>query len=207
MKEICADGGDLNNALEHNSRSSTKLKIVDLSSEEERSRSVHRVIAAVSLSVIVLIVIYAVVASLTQGTQVIGSNLVNVEIPPANVSPLYFKPITILYIAAALLLYSGLELGKVRIRVLSGPVKTFIKAFSFIVAVVFFFELCYNFVFWSGQIAAESIRGTLNPDLIVNPFPSLVYQINVVFAARLFTIFFIAGLYVFYFMTKLEAGK
>jgi hypothetical protein len=180
------------------------LKIIDLSSEEERSRSVLRVIAAVSLAVIALIVVYAVITSLTQGVGIIGSNLVNIEFPPPTISPIYFKPITILYIAAALLLYTGLELGKERVRALSSAKKSLIKAFSFIVAVVFLFELAYNFVYWAGQIAAESIRGTLNPDLISNPFPSLQYQINVVFAARLFSIFFIAGFYVFYFMTKLE---
>lgn len=184
-----------------------KLKIVDLSSEEERSRSALRVIAAVSLSVIILILIYAAVSSLTQSAEAIGANLVNVEFPPPSISPLYLKPITILYIAAGLLLYSSLELGKERIRSLSAPVKTLIKAFSFIVAVVFIFEVYYNFVYWSGQIAAESIRGTLNPDLIVNPFPSLTYEINVVFASRLMTLFTIAGVYALYFMTKLDGEK
>jgi hypothetical protein len=180
------------------------MKIIDLSSAEERSRTVLRVIATVSLIIILLIVIYALVTSLTEGPGVIGSNLVNIEFPSPSISPIYFKPITIMYMAAALLLYTGLELGKERVRLLSSAKKTLIKAFSFIVAVVFFFELAYNFVYWSGQIAAESIRGTLNPDLISNPFPSMQYQINVVFAARLFAIFLIAGAYVFYFMTKLE---
>ncbi len=180
------------------------MKFVDLSSEEERSKSVMRVIAVVSASVLIAILVYAVLASLTEPVSVIGQNLVNFEFPSPSISPIYFKPITILYIAAGLLLYSGMELLKERIRALSAAKKSLIKAFSFIVAVVFLFEVGYNFVFWSGQIAAESIRGTLKPDLIANPFPNLANPINVLFASRLFSLFTIAGIYVFYFMTKLE---
>jgi len=164
------------------------------------------VIAVVSLAVVILVVIYGLATAFTQTAGGLGANLVNVEFPSPSVSPIYFKPITILYIAAALFVYSGLELGKERIMALSAPAKTFVKVFSFIVAVVFFFELAYNLVYWTGQIAAESIRGVLNPDLISNPFPSPTYQINVVFASRLWAIFMIAGIYVFHFMTKLE-GK
>jgi len=104
-------------------------------------------------------------------------------------------------------LFSGLEVGKEQLRSFSSAKKTFIRAFAFIVAVVFVFEVGYNFAFWSGQIAAESIRGTLNPDLIANPFPSLVYQFNIVFASKLTTLFMISGIYVFYFMGKLDAEK
>jgi hypothetical protein len=183
------------------------LKFIDLSSGAGRSRSILRVIATVSLGVIIAILVYAAVGSLTQGTGVIGASLVNVEIPPPGISPVYFKPITILYIAGGLLLYSGLEIGKARLKLLSGPKKTFIKAFSFIVAVVFVYEVCFNFVYWAGQIAADSIRGSLNPDLIANPYPSLVYQFNVVFATKLTTLFMIAGIYTFYFMNRLDGEK
>jgi hypothetical protein len=165
------------------------------------------VIAVVSLAVVIVVVIYGVVTSFTHYTGGLGANLVNIEFPSPSFSPVYFKPITILYIAVALLVYSSLELGKERIRALSAPVKTFVKVFSFIVAVVFFFELAYNLVYWTGQIAAESIKGVLNPDLISNPFPSPTYQINVVFASRLWAVFMIAGIYVFHFMNKLEREK
>jgi hypothetical protein len=183
------------------------LKFIDLSSEAERSQSVLRVIATTSLAVILVIVAYAAVGSLAKGTGVIGASLVTVEIPPPSVSPVYFKPITILYIAGGLLLYSGLELGKPRLRLMSQTKKTFIKAFSFIVAVVFAYEVGFNFIYWGGQIAADSIRGSLNPDLIANPYPSLVYEFNVVFATKLTTLFMIAGIYAFYFMNRLDQAK
>jgi hypothetical protein len=183
------------------------MKLVDLSSKDEQSRSVLRIIGYVSLIVLIAILVYAILDSLTHPPGVVGLDLVSIEFPPSSISPIYFKPITILYIAAALLLYAGLELNKERVRSLSVPVKTTIRVFSFIAAVVFIFEVGYNFAYWSGQIAAESIRGTLNPDLISNPFPNLTNPINVVFASRLFAFFTIAGIYVFYFMTKLEGAE
>jgi hypothetical protein len=179
------------------------LKVIDLTSPDERSRSVLRVVALVSLVVLTVILIYALLDSLTHPPEVVGSDLVNIEIPSPSVSPIYFKPITIFYIAAGLLLYSGMELNRDRFRALSQAKKTMIKAFAFIVAVVCVYEVGYNFVYWAGQIAAESIKGSLNPDLISNPFPNLTNPVNVVFATRLFVFFTIAGAYVFYFMTKL----
>ena len=183
------------------------MKVVDLSSESERARSVLRVIGYGSLVVLIIVLIYAALDSLSNPPGGVGADLVNVEFPPQDISPIFFKPITIFYIAAALFLYSSLELNKDRIRSLSLTKKTAIKVFAFIVAVVFVFEVGYNFVYWSGQIAAESVKGSLNPDLITNPFPSLTYPINVVFASRLFVFFTIAGIYVFYFMNKLEGTK
>jgi hypothetical protein len=183
------------------------LKVVDLSTESERSRSVLRVIAYTSLVVVVLVLIYALLDSLSNPPGGVGADLVNVEVPSPSLSPIFFKPITIFYIAAALLLYSALELNRDRIGALSMAKKTAIKAFAFIVAVIFVFEVGYNFVYWAGQIAAESVKGSLNPDLISNPFPSLIYPINVVFASRLFVFFTVAGVYVFYYMTKLEGSK
>ncbi|MDA4123900.1 MAG: hypothetical protein OK438_00425 [Thaumarchaeota archaeon] len=63
---------------------------------------------------------------------------------------------------------SGLELGKEWVRRLSPDMKSLIKAFSSIVAVVFCFEVACNLVNWSGQIAAESTPGILNPVLMVS---------------------------------------
>jgi hypothetical protein len=183
------------------------LKVVDLSTESERSRSILRVIAYVSLVIVILILIYAFLDASSSTPGGVGADLVNVEVPPPSISPIFLKPITIFYVAAALLLYSSLELNKERIGRISLAKKTGIKTLGFITAVICVFEVGYNFVYWAGQIAAESIEGSLKPDLISNPFPSLIYPINVVFASRLFVFFTIAGIYVFYYMSRLDAAK
>lgn len=150
------------------------------------------------------VVWYAALSSLTQKLSQVGENLVNIEFPPPSISPVYLKPITYLYIGALLFMYSELELNKDRIRNLPSSVKTLAKFFAFIVAGIFFYELLYNFALWGGDIAAGAILGKLNPDLYANPFPHLTEPWNLVFVTKLWSVFFIAGLYVFWFFNRLE---
>lgn len=151
-----------------------------------------------------MVVWYAALSSLTQQLSVVGYNLVNIEFPPPSIFPLYLKPITWLYVGVLGLLYSEMELNKERIRKFSPAAKTLVKFAGFLVAAVFFYEICYNFVLWAGEIAAAAIQGNLNPDLLSNSFPALKEPWNLVFATKLWSVFFIAGLYVFWFFHRLE---
>jgi hypothetical protein len=175
-----------------------------LSKENGWSRTAFRIISYVSFAMILAVVWYAALSSLTQQLSQVGYNLVNVEFPPPNVFPLYLKPITWLYIGALAFLYSELELNKERIRKLSPLARNFSKFLGFLVAVVFFYEICYNFVLWGGEIAAAVVFGNLNPDILANKFPALKEPWNLVFATKLWTVFFIAGLYTFWYFSKIE---
>jgi len=150
------------------------------------------------------VVWYALLTSLTEKLTEVGSNLVNVEWPPASVSPVYLQPITFLYIASFAFVFCLLELNKDRIRTLPPWVLALSKFFGFLVAVVFFYEICYNFVLWSGEIAAGAIEGNLKPDYLVNTFPALVTPWNLVYATRVWSVLCIAGVYVFWFFNRLE---
>ena len=151
-----------------------------------------------------VVVWYTVLSSLTQRLSVVGSNLVNVEWPPSSISPFNLQPITYLYVASLAFLYAEFELNKKRIMVLPGSVKSLSKFVGFLVAVVCFYEICYNFVLWGGEIAAATIEGNLNPYYLVNSFPALAIPWNLVFATKLWTVLCIAGLYVFMFFNRLE---
>lgn len=168
---------------------------------------IFRILAYLSVAIILIVVGYALYSILTQGLGIIGQNLVTVEFPPPSVSPLYMKPITYLYFASLVLLYTGLELNRERIKRTPSHIISLSKFFCFFVAVVFFFELAYNLVFWGGEIAAGAVLGHLDPDTILNPFPELQHPVNVVFAAKLFTVFLISGVYGFYFLTGIEKSK
>jgi hypothetical protein len=150
---------------------------------------------------------YAVITSLTQKLSVVGSNLVNVEWPPSSVSRLYLQPMTYLFIASLAFVFSMLELNKDRIKLLPQSVRTLSKLLAFLVAVTFFYEILYNFVLWSGEIAAGAVQGNLKPDYLVNPFPALVVPWNLVFATKLLTVLTVAGVYVFWFFDRLEDRK
>ena len=169
-----------------------------------RSRTIFRIVAYVSFAIIMAVVWYAALSSLTQKLSQVGFNLVNVEWPPSSISPLYLKPITYLYVASLTFMYAELELNKERIRTLPDSIKTLSKFIGFLVAVVFFYEICYNFVLWSGEIAAAAIEGNLNPDLLANKFPALTEPWNLVFVTKLWSVFCIAGVYVFWFFNRLE---
>ena len=180
------------------------MKLVDLSSSEEKARSVLRLAQLASLVTVLIVLAYGAYTSLTQDVQVIGLNFVDIEFPPPSISPVYFKPITYLYVASLTLMYSSLELHREMVRRLPSSVRTLIKLLSFVVAVTFSFELLFNLVFWAGQIAAESLQGNLNPDLIFNPFPNPAKASNIVFTSRLWAVFLIAGAYTFHYITQLE---
>lgn len=178
-----------------------------MSELDSKSAFIFRILAYGSFGVMVLILAYAGASALTENFAQVGYNLVNIEIPPPSISPLYFKPITILYVSSIIFTYVQLERYKFRIARFPRPVLSLAKFISFMFAAVFFYELCYNFVFWGGEIAAGAIRGTLSPDVIAqisNPFPDLTKPWNVVFATKLWSILFIAGLYTFYFLRRLE---
>jgi hypothetical protein len=174
---------------------------------DKTTRKIFKIFAIASFVVMAIVLGYAVISSLTQNITIVGQNFVDVEFPPPSISPIYLKPITYLYISSLVFVYTMLELNKEKIRRLPDWVINVSRFFAFLVMVVFFFELAYNLVFWGGEIAAQAVLGHLNPDIIVNPFPELTHPWNVVFASKLWTVFLIAGAYVFYFLGKIQSSK
>jgi len=169
-----------------------------------RARTFFRVLAYVSFAIMMAILAYTIVSLFTQGIGVIGANLVDVEFPPPSVFPIYAKPITILYAAVLVFMFSELELIRDRAARVSDGALSVYKFFAFFSATISFFELAYNLIFWSGGLAAQAILGHLNPDAIANPYPDLIHPINVVFASKIAAVFFIAGIYVFYYISKIQ---
>jgi hypothetical protein len=155
----------------------------------------------------VAVIAYAVKSSLSQSISIVGENLVDIEFPNPNTSPIYLKPITYLYIASLIFMYTELELNKERIKRLPDWAISSSKFIAFLIAVTFFFELAYNLVYWSGELAAQAVLGHLNPDAIVNYFPEAAHPWNVVFASKLWTVFLITGVYVFYYLSKIQDSR
>ncbi len=71
------------------------MKLIDLSSDEQRTRSVYKVLAIIAGIVILGTGSYGVVATTQLGVEVVGETLVTVEFPPIEGFPLYKpKPVT-----------------------------------------------------------------------------------------------------------------
>ena len=164
-------------------------------------------VACASFVVMGAILVYALISLVMEGIGVIGSSLVDVELPNPYISPVYAKPITLLYAAALIFMYTELELIRERVvKLQDGTVHVF-RLLAFFAAVVAFFELAYNLIFWGGEIAAESVLGHLNPDTIANYYPDLTHPINLVFATKIAAAVLIAGVYVFYYLTRVQDAK
>jgi hypothetical protein len=181
------------------------LKIIDFSSPEERVRTFFRVLSIICVGVIATTITYGILATIVQGVEVVGLTLVTIEFPPIAAFPLFYsKPVTWLSAAVLALWFSVLELNRERISRLSKPLRDFLRFFAFFMAAMAFYEVLFNFTFWSGQMAADAISLQLNPDIVVNPFPNPDVPWSVVFATKIFTVVTMISLYTLYFLQKIK---
>ncbi len=181
------------------------MKIIDLSTNEEKVKTFFRIVSLGSLALIISTIIYGLLAAAILGINVVGETLVTFEFPPISVFPLFYsKPVTWLAAAILALYFSTLELNFEKISAWPKPFRDFLRFCSFFVGAMAFYEVLFNFTLWSGLIAHDSIIGELNVDVIKNPFPNPKAPWNIVFATKLFTIIMINALYSFYFLQRIE---
>jgi len=186
-----------------------RVKVVDLSTPAEKSRSILRVVGLFSLIVVLVTTIYGVTMSIILNIEIVGQTFVNVEFPPIHIFPIfYMKPVSWLSFAIVSLVYCTLELGKERVKTLSPFKKEAVRLAAFVIGFMALYEVFFNFTLWSGLIARDSILGRLNPDLIYNPFPNPDIPWSIVFATKMYLVTTIICFYAFYFLTRLdrEAG-
>ena len=182
------------------------MKMIDLSTEEEKIRTFYKLISLISLLVISITSAYGILATIIQGGNVVGEILVTLEVPPISVFPLFYsKPITWLSASILALFFSSLELGKDKVIQWSKPRRNFLRFLAFFVAAMAAYEVLFNFTLWSGLIARDSIIGELNVDIIKNTFPNPNTPWNIVFATKLFTVLTIISAYAFFYLQRIES--
>ena len=169
------------------------------------SQRLYAIVAIISLIVIVVTTSYGIVMSIIHGVEVVGQTFVDVEFPPIHIFPIfYMKPVTWLSSAILLFAYSILELSKNRIIQATKVERNFAKILAFIVGSLAGYEVLFNFTLWSGLIAAESLTGILNPDLIINPFPNTKIPWNINFASKMYFSLVIVTAYFFITVSRIE---
>ena len=182
------------------------MKIIDLSTEEEKIRTFYKLISLISLLIISITSAYGILATIIQGGNVVGEILVTLEVPPISVFPLFYsKPITWLSASILALFFSSLEMGKDKVIQWSKPRRNFLRFLAFFVAAMAAYEVLFNFTLWSGLIARDSIIGELNVDIIKNTFPNPNTPWNIVFATKLFTVLTIISAYAFVYLQRIES--
>ena len=186
------------------------MRLFNLSSEEERGRTIYKIVTIISGSILIGLTLFAILASFLYGMTVVGESLVNLpsgvpfEFPQPEYFPIYAKPVTWMYVSLIIFWFSVLELNRKRIVALSPATLTFCRLFAVIFASLAAYEIVYNFSIWSAIMAYQAISGTLNPDLVVVAFPNPQTPWNLVFATKFFSAIFVISLYSLYFLLKLR---
>ena len=174
----------------------------------DKTTKLYKILALFSLSIILITSIYGIVMAIYRAIEVVGETLVDVEFPPIHIFPFfYMKPVTWLNFAIITLTYSSLELGTAVIAKLSEFKKNLIKLSLFVLGSLAVYETLFNFTLWSGLISRDSIKESLNPDLIINPFPNPDIPWNIVFSTKLYLAILIICVYTFYFIKKIESNS
>jgi hypothetical protein len=148
---------------------------------------------------------YAAYMYFSGQSEIIGEPLVNTEFPPHTISPIYMKPVTWLMISSAIAWYCLLEVIKERVVVPDGKPRyrrsvSIVFAILFLIALVSFYEMLFNFVLWGSLMAQVQPGEPFSPDSLVNPYPSDGYKVNLTFATKVGVTIFgcsIYGVFVF----------
>jgi hypothetical protein len=146
-------------------------------------------ILAFSGAVSIALSSYAAYMYFSGRSEIIGEPLVNAEFPPQTVSPIYMKPVTWLMISSAVAWYSLLEVIKERVVAPNGSSRyprgvSLVLAILFLIALVSFYEVLFNFILWASLMAHVQPGEPFNPDTLVNPYPSDGYKVNLTFATK-----------------------
>lgn len=176
------------------------MKLIDLSSQEERIATFHKIVALISLIVFLGVGFYGLYGFFFQDIEVVGLNLVAAQIP--------IKPVTMFFLASIAGFYSILQVSKNILRKFSKFHIDFTKFIAFLIASVAFYEIFFNFTFWGGNIAAQATLGQINPDfVIIEPLTKPQVPWSVLFATKVWIVLFVNSLYYLYFIMRFEKKK
>ncbi|MEM3436972.1 MAG: hypothetical protein QXP55_00350 [Nitrososphaerales archaeon] len=178
--------------------------MVNSSNEENKIRTMYKIICLISFAIIITITVYGVITALMYGVKVVGETFVNTEFPPPTISPIYAKPISWFMASLIVFWFSFLELNKEIISKFSKFTRQLFMLITFSVGTMALYEVLFNFTIWGSLMSASKILGELNPDLLINPFPNPEIPWNLVFATKIFLSVTIISFYTFYFLRKVE---
>lgn len=160
-------------------------------------KGIHKRIVVACLFVIFLLSAYATTAGITGRNNIVGAVLV-------NSGSVFAEPITYLTIATLVFTYSGFELAKPHIQHFSPLKISLVKLVSFVGLVLAAYEVFYNFSIWTAELSTNSLLGSLNPDILINSFPSPKTPWNLVFATQLSLTIVVVGMYALYVVRQAE---
>lgn len=176
--------------------------------DEERIRLLYKVIAGVSAVTIAVVCLYALTTYLRFGSEAVGDVLVKFEFPPPDLFPLFYaKPVTWLSVSVVAFWFSLLQLLRPRAAKISPFRRTVLQFIAFLIVSVAIYEVLFNFSLWSALMTSNDLRGSLNPDVLINPYPNPEIPWNLVFATKIYTAALVMSLYFFYYLHRLQIDR
>jgi len=173
----------------------------ELRKEEQRTRTMYKVVAWVSGITIVAVLVYGLVTAILGGLQAVGTSLVDVEFPVSFMA----KPVTYLSIASVTFFYSSMQLYQNSIARWPLFRLSLIQLFAIVVALSSAYEVLYNFMLWgaflSNELLTTSIQALYAINNATSPGP---VPWNLVFATKIFFSLFIISGYGVYFLWRIH---
>jgi hypothetical protein len=153
---------------------------------------------AITGIIILIITIYYILNS----RPVIGSQLVYLsdnktpfEIPSPSVSPVYIKPITLLFACGIIFSFCFFSLLEPKIeRYLPRFLKVLFLLLSGLLLAMGIYEIFFNFSLWTALMAANP---GVSPDLLYNDYPINTVKINLAFATKMVILWSVVALFGF----------
>ena len=120
---------------------------------------------------------------------IVGDSLVNnaqgmpAEFPPPSISPLYVKPVTIMYVSGVVFAFCFFALIEKSLGQLSRKTRVLLLVVSISLFAIRAYETLFNFTLWGSLLVTHP-----NPDTITNDYPVSSYTVNLVFATKAFVV-------------------
>lgn len=152
----------------------------------------------ISGTLIGLIMGYYAINSTEESRGIIGLALVENEIPPPEIFPLFTKPITILLVLIIVFWFAIIGIVKDRVNSFGYSKRMLVRLLFLIASIASFYEVLFNFMLWSSLLTMGMIQdhaSSFNPDTAVNVFPTDRYPVNMVFATKIAVVIFGCSMY------------
>ena len=144
-----------------------------------------------------LIVGYYAITSTEESNKIIGLALVENEVPPPEIFPLFTKPVTVLLVLIVVFWFAIIGIVKDRVNSFGYSKRMLVKLLFVIASIASFYEVLFNFMLWSSLLTMGIIQDnpSFNPDTAVNVFPTDRYPVNMVFATKIAVVIFGCSMY------------
>jgi hypothetical protein len=175
-----------------------------LERDEVRTRKIFLGVFYFCAATMAAITFYALYVSISDysktGTIAIGKVLEETEFPVHGLA----KLVTYLMIVSVVGWYCVVRLGGEKVKGIPKWLKSILQLIVLAIAVVALYEFVYNFTIWEALITAQAIKGTINPDNVVVPYPNPNTPWSLVFATKMSLAAFLIAAHGFYTMSKPE---